>query len=207
MSVIRADCLPGYNTLQYLALPKVLGRFGLQASSLMINPQLDGIKGLPVPELGPSWPPPAAESVGSRGYLSRGYLGSRAGQHSHGQGSGGSSSGNLSPSLTEAQLAVNQLFASCEDSDTWTSFSMSPSSPSPSCVPPTPVLGALGALGVLGDSQRTRTRSLCGYTDRRKRAASVARPGNGSGDRLGAISSDQLDEEVGVSCVPRFQHR
>ncbi|XP_034245018.1 uncharacterized protein LOC117647399 [Thrips palmi] len=148
----------------YLSQASVLGRFGLQASSVMINPQLDGIKGFPSAELSASWTGSAALPTARNP----------------------SPSSPSSPRLSEAQEAVNQLFASCADSDTWASYSCSSADTAPAPAAPRPA---------------ARTRTLCGHADRRKRPASgmvPMVPDVGPRVRLSALGADHVDEEVTI---------
>ncbi|KAJ9575150.1 hypothetical protein L9F63_025900 [Diploptera punctata] len=80
------DTLPEQEKHFYIS--QVLGRFGLQASSLMVNPQLGGMKGLPT-EL-----------------VSQNLRNSTS-----------------TDNIAESQRAVSDLFASCDDADSWASYS------------------------------------------------------------------------------------
>ncbi|GLH15578.1 Uncharacterized protein GBIM_20001 [Gryllus bimaculatus] len=73
----------------------VLGRFGLQAGNLMINPQLDGMKGL------------SAESIINSEKVAQQKI-------------------NIGEDL-ETDQAVDDLLASCGESDCWLSYSSSTS--------------------------------------------------------------------------------
>ncbi|XP_026293079.1 uncharacterized protein LOC113217394 [Frankliniella occidentalis] len=122
-------------------LSQVLGRFGLQASSLMINPQLGGIKDLPVSLVSHNtttpWTSPAtASTVVTKGPTQTerpGMGGARATAAASRASPKAAPTSNRaprpaprpSPAASEAQQAVDGLFASCSDSDTWTSYSMS----------------------------------------------------------------------------------
>lgn len=79
---------------------QVLGRFGLQASNLMVNPQLDGLK---CPGLDSTKENASSSVSGLENIL------------------------NKEPtSTTETENAVQNLFASCNDVNSWVSYQQRP---------------------------------------------------------------------------------
>jgi len=165
---------------------QVLGRFGLQASSLMINPQLGGIRGLPTETLTlttadrPRQIPPPNES-------------------------------NKLAAAIETQQAVDHLFASCEDSENWTSYCGPTSASSVLCTrPQSPTLTTvtLNPSVTQGPGARlTKSRGFCntsqGQTNNKRKRSYSRPPEMGSQARLGSVN-DHLDEEVCHFSCSRF---
>lgn len=93
---LKASVSAAWDTLsepeKHFYISQVLGRFGLRESSLMVNPQLDGIKGLP----GGGGADPSRNSMRASIFKAR--------------------------AAVEDQEAVNALFQSCDDAHSWTSF-------------------------------------------------------------------------------------